>query len=271
MRWAGEDCRWKDMTMTELKPVGKMLISDGIIEQVKRSIMTGDLKPGETLPSETTMASQLRVGRSTLREALQVLIHLGFIERKGKKTSVSPSVLDRIFPRDILQNYKAHKDIMEMIEVRKVIEAFTAESAAIRADERILQFIGHDLKEMENSIGDTKRFISSDHQFHLHIAEGAQNKIMYDLMMAIKDLLRENQELVLLKSSTILPRSMDFHRKIYMAVKGKKPKMAKKYMLDHIDDIENEMYRILVAEDTPGGSCGVMLSQGQKAGRGGCE
>jgi len=234
--------------MTELKPVNKILISDGIIDQIKNSIMAGDLKPGETLPSEIRMASQLRVGRSTLREALQVLIHLGFIERKGKETFVSPSVRERLFPKDILNSYRAHKGIMEMIEVRKVVESFLAESAAIRANEEVVKLLGTDLEEMENSVGDIKKFIASDHRFHLHIAEGVQNKIFYDLMMGIRDMLRDNQELVLLKSQRILPRSMEFHRKIYMAIKGKKPKMAKKYMLDHILDIESEMYHILTTE-----------------------
>ena len=234
--------------MTELKPVNKILISDGIIDQIKNSIMAGDLKPGESLPSETKMASQLRVGRSTVREALQVLIHLGFIERKGKETFVSPSVREKLFPKDILTSYQAHKGIMDMIEARKVVESFLAECAAIRASEEVVELLRKDLDEMENSVGDTKKFIASDHQFHLRIAEGAHNKIFYDLVMGIRDLLRDNQEMVLLKSQSILPRSMEFHRKIYRAIKGKKPKMAKRHMLAHLIDIENEMYHILKSE-----------------------
>ena len=236
------------MKVTEFKPVNKVLISDGIIEQIKTSIMTGDLKPGESLPSEVKMASQLRVGRSTVREALQVLIHLGFIERKGKETFVSPSVREKLFPKDVLKSYRAHRSIMEMIEVRKVVESFLAESAAIRADEEMVELLGKDLEEMGKSVEDIKKFVASDHQFHLHIAEGARNKVFYDLMLGIRDVLRDNQELVLLKSQSILPRSMEFHRKIFMAIKGKKPKRARKYMLDHIVDIENEMYHILKNE-----------------------
>ena len=234
--------------MTEFKPVNKVLISNGIIDQIKSSIMAGDLKPGESLPSEIKMASQLRVGRSTVREALQVLIHLGFIERKGKETFVSPSVREKFFPKDIFKRYQAHRSVMEMIEVRKVVESFLAESAAIRADEEMVELLGKDLAEMESSVGDMKKFIASDHQFHLRIAEGARNKVFYDLMLGVRDILRDNQELVLLKSQSILPRSMEFHRKIYMAIKGKKPKRARKLMLDHINDIENEMYHILKSE-----------------------
>jgi len=234
--------------VTEFKPVNKMLISNGIIEQIKSAIMAGDLKPGESLPSEIKMALQLRVGRSTVREALQVLIHLGFIERKGKETFVSPSAREKLFPKDILKSYQAHRSIMEMIEVRKVVESFLAESAAIRADEEVVELLRKDLEEMECSVGDIGRFIDSDHQFHLRIAKGAQNKILYDLVMGMRELLRDNQELILSKSQSILPRSIEFHRKIYMAIRGKKPKMARKHMLDHIVDIENEMYHILKTE-----------------------
>lgn len=233
--------------MTVFRPVDKVLISEGIIEQIKGSIMAGDLKPGDVLPSEIKMAAQMRVGRSTLREALQVLIHLGFIERRNKETFVSESAREKFFPTDILQNYKAHKNIMNMIEARKIIESFMAETAAIRASEEIVESIRRDLEEMEKSTGDIKKFITSDHQFHLHVAEAAQNKILYDLIIGIRDLLKNNQELVLSKSPTILPRSMEFHRKIYRAIKGRKPMMAKKLMLDHIKDIEKEMYNILVS------------------------
>jgi GntR family transcriptional regulator, transcriptional repressor for pyruvate dehydrogenase complex len=234
--------------VTEFKPVNKVLISSGIIDQIKGAIATGDLRPGESLPSEIKMAFQLRVGRSTVREALQVLIHLGFVERKGKETFVSPSVREKLFPKDILQSYQAHRRIVEMIEVRKVVESFLAESAAVRANEEVIELLGKDLEEMENSVGDIKKFIASDHQFHLRIAEGAQNKVFYDLMLGIRDILRDNQELILLKSQAILPRSMEFHRKIYLAIKGKKPKMARKQMLAHLIDIENEMYTILKTE-----------------------
>jgi GntR family transcriptional regulator, transcriptional repressor for pyruvate dehydrogenase complex len=236
------------VNVTEFKPVNKVLISNGIIEQIKTAIAAGNLKPGDSLPSEIRMASQLKVGRSTVREALQVLIHLGFIERKSKETFVSPSVRERLFPKDILQSYQAHRRIMEMIEVRKVVESFLAESSAIRAHEEVIDLLRRDLDEMERSIGDMERFIASDHQFHLRIAEGAQNKVFYDLMLGIRDILKDNQGLVLLKSQSILPRSMEFHRKIYLAIKGKKPKMARKYMLDHLIDIEKEMYHILKTE-----------------------
>lgn len=234
--------------MTELRPVNRVLISEGIIDQIKNLILSGDLKPGDLLPSEIKMASQMGVGRSTLREALQVLIHLGFIERRGKETIVSPSVQQKLFPRDILSHYQAHKGVMEMIELRKVVESFLAESAAIRASDEVIERLGQVVKEMEESTGDIQRFIASDHQFHLCIAEGVQNKIFYDLMMGIRNLLRESQKLVLLKSRRILPRSMEFHRKIYLAIKERKPKVARRLMLAHLADVEKEIYHILTTE-----------------------
>jgi DNA-binding FadR family transcriptional regulator len=234
--------------MMGFKPVDKVLISDGIIEQIKGSIMAGTLEPGQKLPSETMLASQMKVGRSTLREALQVLIHLGFIERRHKETFVSPSVKENLLVKDILQSYQAHKNIMEMIEVRKVIESFLAESAAIRADEKVLELLRQDLEAMDRSTGDVKAFIGHNHAFHIHIAEGAQNRVFYQLMTGLRDILKSNQEMVLLRSEAIHPRSMAFHRKIYKAILEKKPRLARRYMAEHINDIEKEMYHILATE-----------------------
>ena len=84
-----------------LKPMQRVLVSDEIIEQIKNLILKGKLRPGDQLPSETKMASQMKVGRSTIREALKVLIHLGFIERKNKVTVISDRIKEKLSPEYI--------------------------------------------------------------------------------------------------------------------------------------------------------------------------
>ena len=44
-----------------------------VIEQIKEKIQSGELEPGERLPSEMEFSKQLRVSRNTLREALRIL------------------------------------------------------------------------------------------------------------------------------------------------------------------------------------------------------
>ncbi len=53
-----------------------------VIEQIKEKIKTGELEPGERLPSEMDLAKQLRVSRNTLREALRILEEENIILRR---------------------------------------------------------------------------------------------------------------------------------------------------------------------------------------------
>ena len=60
------------------KPVEKIVVSDGILEQIRDLIHSGEFSPGQRLPSEMKMSQFLSVSRSSLREALNALVYLGY-------------------------------------------------------------------------------------------------------------------------------------------------------------------------------------------------
>jgi len=233
------------MKFKEIKFVSK---TDEIIEQIKELIINGTLKPGQKLPSEIEMAEQMGVGRSTLREALKVLICLGFIVRDNKTSYVSNYVMSRIYPHDIIDNFKKHRNAMEMIEVRKIFEPEAAGYAANRGSKEDIDRIEKTFNSMVESSEKITDFIDYDNEYHLSIIQATGNNILIEIMRGIQKLMRENQSLVITKSKEIISRSIEYHKKIYQAIKSSDQKMAKKFMFKHITDIENEMYKILREE-----------------------
>jgi len=234
------------MKFKEVKPIS---VTDRVIEQIRDLIINETLKPGEPLPSEEKLAAQMGVGRGTIREALRVLICLGFIERQGKVTSVSPNVNKRLSPRDIIESFKKHHDVMEMIELRKIIEPEASAYAALRANPKEIEAIEEAYRLMIKYENEIELFIHQDNLFHLAIVQGTGNSVLLDIMKGIQRLMEQNQALILKKSKHIKPRSLEFHGKIYSAIKEGDADLAKRFMLDHIIDIEEEMYRILKEED----------------------
>ena len=232
-----------------LKPMQKVLVSDEIIEQIKNLILEGKLRPGDQLPSETKMASQMKVGRSTIREALKVLIHLGFIERMNKVAVVSDRIQETLSPHDIVERFKKQRNILDMIEFRKIVEPDLASLAAIRSDEMDVSLLQKDVDAMTEYKDDPEAFLKYDHLFHLHIAQGAKNQILIEVIRGIQDILEKTQGHIIRKSTTISQRSLEFHRNIFNAIKNSKAELARKQMLEHLLDIEKEVYTILKQED----------------------
>ncbi len=228
-----------------LKPIRRVLVSDEIIEEFKNLILDGTLKPGDGLGSETNLATQMNVGRSTIREALKVLIHLGFIARKGKVAVVAEGVGGGMQPRKIIERFRANRNFLEMIEVRKIIEPDIAAMAAARHEANDLDLIRQAVDAMKETLGDISAFLNHDYNFHLYIAQASRNQILIEITRGIQDMLKKSQEYVLRQSDSIHNRSLAFHTKIFKAIQKRKPELAEKHMFNHIEDIEGEMYAIL--------------------------
>src|SRR4051794_9813022 len=72
-----------------LQPVLRSSVPDQVYDQLLGELMTGDLGPGASLPSERRLAELLGASRPAVREALQRLSHVGLVDvRQGDSTTV---------------------------------------------------------------------------------------------------------------------------------------------------------------------------------------
>ncbi len=227
-----------------LKPVQKILVADGIFEQIREMIHSGELTAGERLPSETRMAKHLSVSRSSLREALNALVHLGYLQRQNKGIHVAAeSQWKTNLPFHFFRSQE-DQNIAEIIEVRKIIETELCALAAKRAEAEDIKALGESLRQMKAQVNDANGFINSDHHFHLCVAKAAKNSLLGDFIEKIRDLLRSNISLVIQRSN-ISKRSLDHHQRIYEAIKEGDGFRARKAMSAHLADVEKEFMKIL--------------------------
>lgn len=76
------------------EPIGRETLSGRIREQLYERISTGELHPGARIPSERALSEQFRVARTSVREAIQGLVSLGVIERRGNRSYVAEQLPD---------------------------------------------------------------------------------------------------------------------------------------------------------------------------------
>lgn len=229
-------------------------VHDKIIDYFQEQILKGVLKPGQKLPAEETLAEQLGVGRGTVREALRVLVHLGFIERRNKTTIIMPTAERDGRPSDFIDRIHRHYNTMQVIEVRKIIEPKAAELAAARAATEEIQEIERLMNAMREHMDNLDDFIRYDNEYHLAVFRASGNQILFELIRYIQEVMMEAQALVLKKSHGILPRSLSFHEHVYEAIRDGKEAEAARIMQEHLVDIENEMYKIIKEESASGGA-----------------
>jgi GntR family transcriptional regulator, transcriptional repressor for pyruvate dehydrogenase complex len=242
--------------MSTLKPVSRVTLGEQVAAQLSDQITEGRWKPGEKLPSESELCATLRIGRSTLREALKSLAFVGMVQmRPGDGTYVieeSGALIDRIMSRGLL---KTEKELLDVGEARMLIECETAALAAERADRDDLDQIDELMEEMGQSLnGNGRDFVELDLNFHLAIAQCAKNQMLYELLTPIRGVLKEwiskSQELPGIKENAHLQ-----HGKILSAVRRREPDKARHAMRTHLQTCEkmfNLLGRISVSKEQVG-------------------
>lgn len=221
--------------MSTLKPVSRVTLAEQVAAQISDQISEGRWKQGEKLPSEAELCSALRIGRSTLREALKSLAFVGMVQmRPGEGTYViqqSRLLIDRIMECGSL---KTDKELQDVGEARLILEGEIAALAAERAEAEDLERLESIMGEMNRSMANSDRdYVELDVEFHLAISQCAKNQMLYELLSPIRGVLAEwiskSQEL-----PGIQENAHRQHKKILAAIRERNPEKARHAMKAHL-------------------------------------
>lgn len=224
-----------------LKPVKHRNISDQVYEQLRDMIYRGDLGSGDRLMSERDMAALFKVGRPTVRNAVQRLIDQGLIEtRRGVGTFVVDQ--GRAYEkRPLLQvlNNEAFT-IADIQEVRMALETKSAELAARRATDEDICLIKKVMERMNEERIRDNISIETDVSFHMNIAYASKNIVQIHLMKSFYDV----QIYAMSYSYSTVLRSLGIdnlinaqHTRIFEAIYQHDPECARKAMELHITTV----------------------------------
>lgn len=218
-----------------LEPVKKTKLYEGIITQIVGMIRSGELKPGDKLPTERQLCEQLSVSRAAIREALRVLESIGYIEsRVGDGTFIRSISLDDLI--DPFSDIFAQNDniIPNLVEVRLVLEPKIAAIATKRITEEQIKRIEAILQNMSAAIDRGEKGFSEDEQFHLELAQSTNNKALSTIYEMCRKLLSETVKTVLQKTPGQPRIALEDHHKILEAIKMHDETLAATRMHDHL-------------------------------------
>ena len=135
-----------------LKPIKAKRISDQVFDQLRELIFRGKFKPGEQIMTERELSEALNVSRTSVREAINKLAHMGLLEqRQGQGTFVrSPNFRDKNPLAIAMETQNA--SVEDLLEVRMGLECHSAANAAQRADEKDIRFMEKSIEEMTEEV-----------------------------------------------------------------------------------------------------------------------
>jgi DNA-binding FadR family transcriptional regulator len=168
-----------------LQPVNRRSVPEDVFEQILAEVLSGEMQPGESLPSERRLAEVLGVSRPAVREALKRVAAAGLVEvRHGDATTV------RDFRRhaglDLLPRLLVRDDELDLTVVRSILEARlhngpkVAELAAQRRSPDLVKRLTDTIEALE---ADADLTAQQRHalEFWDHIVDGADS-IVFRLM-----------------------------------------------------------------------------------------
>lgn len=227
-------------------------------QYILAQITTGDYKPEERLPAERALAEALKVGRTTIREALTVLEILGVVEiRPGSGAYVRAGGTGLL--SDSLQwvMLLAPADYPDILRIRSALEVLavqlTAESLVKDPQPlKTLRVMRDCLEEQEESINSDNMvaFIDADAAFHIEMAELAGNETLKNLLSTLRRMLSiwvRNQ----LKVNKDMQIAYAEHLDIFRALDSTDPLQAVEVMREHMKSANERLLRANYAQGKP--------------------
>ena len=159
--------------------IQKKSLADMVAEQLRQQITEGVYTIGDKLPTEPELMKTFKVGRSSIREAVKLLVNMGVVQvRQGAGTFVAEA--SDANGGSINMNIA---DRTELDEVRKILDIAIVEKAVARRTEKDIERMQSSLEARKANAknGLLKECIEADLNFHIAIADATYNRILADI------------------------------------------------------------------------------------------
>jgi DNA-binding FadR family transcriptional regulator len=234
-------------TRGSFSSVSSSTLAEQVSHEIVKSILRGDLGAGSRLPSEKELSRQFDVSRPVIREAVQAVAMLGLVERRqGRGTRIAPRDGWRHLSPELLQartQVGAVEDVLlELLELRRMVEVEAARLAARRATDRDLAAMLAHLDQMDVNLADPEIFTKHDVGFH-----GAMLRASGNNLPPLFEQLRPLLEFARALSARTRPggpaESQRGHREVFEHIAAGHPDEAAQAMANHLSWTANLDFR----------------------------
>jgi DNA-binding FadR family transcriptional regulator len=213
-------------------------------DQIAEKVRTGELRTGDRLPGERSLAAQMEISRPTLREAVKVLVEAGVLEvRRGPGGGMY--VATDVVPTELVRHSASLRlaEIAAVLEARRMLEPQVAKLAAERATEDDFAALERSIDAMRRIVEGgwhprhEDRFLQLDVQFHLALARAAGNPTVETLMRMLFRQLEIARDMAM--HVPLVPEwTISIHVRTLAALRSGDPDEVEAVMDEHLGQLE---------------------------------
>ena len=211
----------------------------GVAAHLRRAILDGGYLFGERLPAERQIAEALSCSRTTVREALRILVSDKLVARRaGSGTYV------RYRAETSGDEVAEITNPLELIDVRLAVEPEIVRLATINATAKDFDAIEALLVRLESSGGDANQFTKWDRRFHQLLAEASHNPLMASIYRHINHVRGHAQWNAMKDKILTIERIADYnlqHRELTQALILRDGEQAVRKISEHLHKARRDL------------------------------
>jgi DNA-binding GntR family transcriptional regulator len=202
-----------------LSKVKQLSLKQQAFESIKNAIIDQTILPGQIL-YERQLSEMLGISRTPVRESIPLLEMEGWVTSIPRKGT---------FVCDI-----SVEDVEEVFQIRRAIEVLVVELLIPVISDREIENIERLYGAQAKLTEDKNKFILTDKDFHIYLAELSGNRRLVQLMGTLSDQLRWFGVRAL-KAPNRNEQTLKEHALVINAIKNRDVEKAKKAVLNHIE------------------------------------
>lgn len=209
-------------------------LSEQAADRIEELVINQTFKRGEKIPSENELSVLLNVGRSTVREAIKILVTRNILEiRRGFGTYVCEQVGMINDPLGFRFASDHHKLALDLCEIRIMIEPHLAHQAAVNATDDDIEEIQTICDAVAALINQKEYYGDKDIEFHTKIASCSGNLVVPRLIPIINSAIASYMDMT---NSALAGRAAITHQEIADSIRRHDADGARNAMMQHLKD-----------------------------------
>lgn len=205
-----------------------------LMMRVCAMIREGTLQVGDRIPAERELARRIRISPAGIRTGIGYLAMIGVLKLRQGTGAIVAMGAEELAEGVLVQNHpRAAWDLDCICEVCGVLEGNLAALAAERSSDKHWVRLAEELAELYAATDDPDRYLIHEMAFHRIVAQAAGNPILCALMTRINAAIYDACRGTANKGEELYG-SADRHRKIFRAIRNRKPDEARQAMEDYL-------------------------------------